>query len=98
MNKSIEKKIDEIKEIAFDKDLLSRKKELEEILSSSYYKNKRNEIKFYKSCCNEEDKKKYKELDKLYHQDIYVKEYENILDEINEIKKEIKIELEDLIK
>lgn len=98
MNKKIENKIKEIKSLAFNEETLKRKKELEEILSSSFYKNKRNEIKFFKSCNDEEKKAQYKRLEKEYNKDPFVNEYNNILEEINNTKKEIKEELEDLLK
>lgn len=90
-NKLIEKDILDIKEYLLDSSLIKEYLNLKNIVNNEYYKNKINEMNYYKKCSkNKEDNNKYLEIKKELEEDPILNNFELIQKEVNELLNEIK--------
>ncbi len=89
INQNIKDDILKLKEEVQSSSLILEYKKVKEIVNSSYYKNKINEMNFYKSN-NKEDSKEYLKLKEELDNDIFISNYRLLEKEVNDYLLEIK--------
>lgn len=89
INQNIKDDILKLKEEVQSSSLILEYKKVKEIVNSSYYKNKINEMNFYKSN-NKEDSKEYLKLKEELDYDIFISNYRLLEKEVNNYLLEIK--------
>lgn len=89
INQNIKDDILNLKEEVQSSSLILEYKKVKEIVNSSYYKNKINEMNFYKSN-NKEDSKEYLKLKEELDNDIFISNYRLLEKEVNDYLLEIK--------
>lgn len=90
-NELIEKDILDIKNYLLNSSLIKEYLNLKNIVNNQYYKNKINEMNFYKKCSkNINDNKEYLKIKKELEEDPILNNFESIQKEVNDLLNEIK--------